>query len=69
MRNLSREELRGVTGGVAPASCTEQCGSGSNVVSCTSDVGSCSRGGNPAEYITCDGHDYTCPPESSDNWH
>jgi hypothetical protein len=62
MKNLSRQELQMIKGGKQdPGSCTESCGVGENIVSCTSSSGNCSRSGNVN--ITCDSTIYGCPQQ------
>jgi hypothetical protein len=56
---LSRNEMKTIKGALK-GSCSESCGSGANIVSCSSASGDCSRD-DVEGYIKCDGKKYNCP--------
>ena len=61
LNQLSRSEMKNVIGGkLPPGTCSESCGSGKNITSCTSSVENCGRASDGST-ISCDGVSYSCP--------
>jgi len=57
---LSRAEMKNVLAGTYKGPCSESCGSGQDITTCSSPTGDCSRD-DVNHKITCDNKSYTCP--------
>lgn len=58
-KQITRSELKKITGGSVPEPCTLNCGTFPNYTICSSDEGNCFDG-SPWGYIECDGIPYQC---------
>lgn len=67
-KELTKSQQKKIIGGDDPGSCTESCGEGANVVTCSSSTGSCSRSpiNTTLPWIKCDGKSYDCPKAPGD---